>query len=442
MNSVPKMKDNNYEWIGSIPSNWNLKKIKYVLWDRKENNNPIKSENLISLTIEKGVIPHAEKTGGGNKPKDDLTKYKLVYPGDIVLNSMNVIAGAVGISKYFGVVSPVYYLLIPIDKNHTNEYFHHLFRTEIFQKSLYGLGNGILIKENEETGKLNTIRMRIPMDKLGDQFIPVPPSDEQKLISQYLNKKTKQFNLLVNKIQKKIEILKEKQTSLIKHYITKGLNLNAQMKDSGVEWIGEMPKHWELKKIKYLSIVKRGSSPRPIDDLKYFDNNGDYAWVRIADVSASGKYLEKTKEKLSKLGSSLSTKMEPGDIFLSIAGSVGKPIITKIKCCIHDGFVWFEDLKMNSDFLFYTFLQGTCFQGLGKLGTQLNLNTDTVGDVYLPTPNVDEQLRIVEKIENQLLQIQKYLDLETLRMSHLKEYLQSLISSAVTGKIRISKDMI
>ena len=245
MNSVPNMRDTEHEWIGTIPFHWDLKKIKFVFWDRKENNDPIKSENLISLTIEKGVIPHSEKTGGGNKPKEDLTKYKLVYPGDIVINSMNVIAGAVGISKYFGVVSPVYYMLIPKDLDHSNEYFHHLFRTETFQKSLYGLGNGILIKENEETGKLNTIRMRIPIDKLGDQFIPVPPSDEQELISRYLDKRSEQIDHLVEKIRKKIKLLKEQRTTLINQCVTKGLDPIVEMKDSGIEWIGKIPKHWK-----------------------------------------------------------------------------------------------------------------------------------------------------------------------------------------------------
>ena len=158
----------------------------------------------------------------------------MVYPGDIVINSLNIIAGAVGISKYFGVVSPVYYMLIPKNLDHSNEYFHHLFRTEQFQKSLYGLGNGILIKENEDTGKLNTIRMRIPMDKLGDQFIPVPPAEEQKLIAQYLDKKTNQIEMMIEKTQKKIELLKEQRTSLINHYVTRGLNQN-QGKHSGVD---------------------------------------------------------------------------------------------------------------------------------------------------------------------------------------------------------------
>lgn len=280
------------------------------------------------------------------------------------------------------------------------------------------------------------------IDDLVEFPILEPNLFEQRLIIQYLDKKTEKIDNLIEKTQKKIEFLKEYQISFINKYITKGLNKNLEMRQSGIEWIGETPKHWKIKKIKHISIVKRGSSPRPIDNPKYFDNNGEYSWVRISDVSASGKYLEVTKQKLSELGSSLSTKMKIGDIFLSIAGSVGKPIISNIKCCIHDGFVWFEDLKVNADFLFYVFLQGTCFQGLGKLGTQLNLNTDTVGDIYLPMPDHDEQLKIVIRLEKKFNQIQKCLDLETLRLKHLEEYRQSLISSVVTGKIRINNDMI
>ena len=105
----------------------------------------------------------------------------------------------------------------------------------------------------------------------------------------------------------------------------------AAYKDSGVEWIGEIPEGWKVKQIKRLSIVRRGASPRPIADPKYFDNEGEYAWVRIADVSASERYLENSTQTLSELGSSLSVKMQPDNIFLSIAGTVGKPIITKIK---------------------------------------------------------------------------------------------------------------
>ncbi len=122
-------------------------------------------------------------------------------------------------------------------------------------------------------------------------------------------------------------------------------------KDSGIDWLGEIPEHWQALKTKRLTAIKRGASPRPIDDPKYFDNDGEYAWVRIADVTASERYLETTTQRLSELGKSFSVPLEPGKLFLSIAGSVGKPIITKIKCCIHDGFVYFPDLKVNEEFL-------------------------------------------------------------------------------------------
>ena len=161
-------------------------------------------------------------------------------------------------------------------------------------------------------------------------------------------------------------------------------------KDSGVEWIGAIPEDWNVIRIKRLSPVKRGASPRPIHDPKYFDIDGEFAWVRIADLSASEKYLETTTQTLSELGASLSVKRFPGDFFLSIAGTVGKPIITKIKCCIHDGFVYFPQLNINPEYLYYIFSTGLPYQGLGKWGTQLNLNTDTVGEIFIPVPNDDK----------------------------------------------------
>ena len=147
-------------------------------------------------------------------------------------------------------------------------------------------------------------------------------------------------------------------------------------KDSGVEWLGAVPEHWTVIALKWLSPVFRGASPRPIDDPIYFDNEGEFGWVRIADVTASPDgYLYETTQKLSALGSSLSVKLDPGELFLSIAGSVGKPCITKIKACIHDGFVYFPWLSIDQRLLYRVFESGLCFGGLGKMGTQLNLNT-------------------------------------------------------------------
>ena len=210
-------------------------------------------------------------------------------------------------------------------------------------------------------------------------------------------------------------------------------------KDSGIEWIGEIPEHWEVKKIKRLSPVKRGASPRPIDDQKYFDENGDYAWVRIADVSASKRYLKNTTQTLSELGASLSVKREPNDFFLSIAGTVGKPIITKIKCCIHDGFVYFPDLIINPEYLYYIFSTGLPYQGLGKWGTQLNLNTDTVGEIYIPLPK--EIDKIVNYLDRKTAEIDTLIAKKKRLLELYEEEKTAIINHAVTKGINPNAPM-
>ncbi len=201
---------------------------------------------------------------------------------------------------------------------------------------------------------------------------------------------------------------------------------------SNVDWLGCIPAHWKVVCIKHITPVKRGASPRPIDDPKYFDDDGEFAWVRIADVSASDRYLKNTTQRLSDIGEQLSVKRFPGDLFLSIAGSVGKPIITKIKCCIHDGFVYFPDYKENISFLFYLFDSGQPYLGLGKMGTQLNLNTDTVGSIKVGLPPLDEQVNIVKFLDHKTAQIDALIAKKQSLLDKLTEQRTALISQAVT----------
>jgi type I restriction enzyme S subunit len=202
--------------------------------------------------------------------------------------------------------------------------------------------------------------------------------------------------------------------------------------DTGVNWLGKIPSTWESKRIKMLTRVKRGASPRPIDNPIYFDEEGEFAWVRIADVTASERYLENTTQRLSELGSSASVKRYPDDFFLSIAGTVGKPIITKIKCCIHDGFVYFPDLKINPEFLYYIFSTGLPYLGLGKMGTQLNLNTDTVGDIYIPIPDEKEIEKIVGYLDKRTAEIDSLITKKQKLIDCLREERMSIINQAVT----------
>lgn len=203
-------------------------------------------------------------------------------------------------------------------------------------------------------------------------------------------------------------------------------------KDSGADWLRQIPAHWEPKKIKRLSLVKRGASPRPIEDPIYFDDEGEYAWVRISDVTASTKYLERTEQRLSQIGRSKSVSLEPGELFLSIAATVGKPIITQIKCCIHDGFVYFVGLKENREYLFYLFSSGELYKGIGKTGTQLNLNTDTIGDIRIPVPTAQEQETIVSFLDRETARIDALVAKKERLIALLQEKRAALITRAVT----------
>jgi type I restriction enzyme S subunit len=214
--------------------------------------------------------------------------------------------------------------------------------------------------------------------------------------------------------------------------ITQKYKAHPRYQSSGEEWLGEVPSTWKVLQLKHLSVVKRGASPRPIDDPKYFSEDGEYAWTRIADVSASETFLIKSTQRLSRLGSSLSVKLQPGELFLSIAGSVGKPCITKIKACIHDGFVYFPELKTPPKFLFYIFAGEQAYKGLGKFGTQLNLNTDTVGSIKVGLPPLPEQIQIARFLDHETGKIDLLIEKQQELIALLKEKRQAVISHAVT----------
>lgn len=237
------MKDSGIQWIGEIPSHWELKRFKAIFLERKEKNDPIKTDFILSLGAAYGVVPYSEKEGGGNKAKEDLTDYRLAYPNDIVMNSMNIISGSVGISKYFGCVSPVYYMLYPRIENVNSDYFCYLFQTKAFQRSLLGLGNGILMKESS-TGNFNTVRMRISMDKLGVQPLPLPPIEEQNKIAESLKTKCDEIDLVIAKTKSTIEEYRQFRESVIAEAVTKGIRKDRKLKESGVKWIAEIPDDW------------------------------------------------------------------------------------------------------------------------------------------------------------------------------------------------------
>lgn len=287
------------------------------------------------------------------------------------------------------------------------------------------------------SGESKATIAHLPAEALRRYRFPFPPTSEQTDIAAFLDRETAKIDALVAEQERLIELLKEKRQAVISYAVTKGMNPDSPMKPSGVEWLGDVPAHWSILAIKWLSPVKRGASPRPIEDPRYFDDDGEFAWVRILDVSASDGVLRGTEQRLSTLGSSLSVKVGAGDLFVSIAGTVGKPCISAIKACIHDGFVYFPRLRVDPRFMYRIFESGLCYGGLGKWGTQLNLNTDTVGAIRIAVPPPDELALVVAHIDRETAA----LDLLSREAHSVIALLQTrrsaLVSAAVTGQIDV-----
>lgn len=418
----PSYKASGVEWLGDVPEHWNLKRFGYLFDENKKKNIGLKETNVLSLSY--GNIK--EKNIDDNKGllPESFETYQIIEPNNIVFrftdlqNDKRSLRSA--ISKYHGIITSAY---IAVKTKQNADFYNYLFRAYDLQKVFYSMGEGM--------------RQSLKMDELNKMPVVLPNKDEQKRIVAFLDTETARIDTLIAKQEKLIELLEEQRKSIISHAVTKGLNPNAPMKDSGVEWLGDVPEHWEVKKIKRISPVNRGASPRPINDLKYFDDNGEYAWVRISDVTRSNGFLFETEQRLSSLGASFSVKLEPESLFLSIAATVGKPCITKIKTCIHDGFVYFPKLNKHRDLLFNIFESKICFVGLGKLGTQLNLNSETVEDIYVAIPPESEEKAILGYIQTETTRIDNLISKQKSLIEKLKEYRASIISHAVTGKIDV-----
>ena len=415
------------EWLGEVPEYWNVLKLRDILRRTAERNRP--DLPLLSVVREKGVIMREvnNKEENHNFIPDDLTNYKVIRVGQFAMNKMKAWQGSYGISLFDGIVSPAYYTFYLSDVSGIcGDYFHVAIRSKAYIPFFAQASDGVRIGQWD----LSQVGMReIPF------AVPSPP--EQKAIVRYLNYFDRRIRRYTAAKQRLIGLLEEQKQVIIHRAVTRGLNPDVPIKDSGVEWLGKVPAHWEVRRIKSLSSVKRGASPRPIAESRYFDEQGEYAWVRIADVTASERYLEKTTQRLSELGQSLSVTLQPGSLFLSIAGSVGKSIITKIKCCIHDGFVYFPSFQGNVEFLYRVFVSGKLFARLGKIGTQLNLNTDTVGGIFIGWPPEQEQTAIVKYLDKATATIDAAITRARREIELLNEYRTRLTADVVTGKLDV-----
>ena len=422
-----KMKDSGIEWIGEIPEGWEIKRLGAILQERNEVNNPIQTTSILSLTNNRGVIPYSEKGNQGNKAKDDLTGYKIAHIGDIVLNSMNVIIGSVGLSNYYGAVSPVYYMLFPRNNIETNiQYYNYLFQTTAFQQSLRGYGNGIL-----------EIRMRIQMQKLKTVLLPVPTFLEQSNITVYLDASLSKLNILLSKIRSSIEEYKKLKQAVITQAVTKGVRGEREMKDSGVGWIGAIPKDWEIKRLKsFCTIVDcKNRAPDVFPD-------GKYTVVRttcIKDCSFSYEGSYQTDTTNFKAWT-LKGQPHKGDIFFTREAPVGEACLVPNadNLCMGQRVMFFRP-EDNSDsrYIMYSIYGPLVREYIASKNSGSTVGHLKLGQVacipifYCPPL---EQKEIADYLDAKCAEIDGLIAKKEQLVKELESYKKSLIYEVVTGK--------
>lgn len=432
-----EMKNSGIKWIGDIPNTWKLEKIKYSLKERIEKNVPIKSKQILSLTAKQGVVLYENKIGAGNKPKEDFTAYKIARPNDIVMNSMNILSGSVGLSSYFGCVSPVYYMLYS-EGEYDIRYFYYIFKTNVFQKSLFGLGNGILIKESEK-GTFNTIRMRIPMDKFGNLFIPIASVKEQQNIANYLDNKCSEIDNLTADIEKQISLLEDYKKSIITEAVTKGLDPNVEMKDSGVEWIGKISKNFKLSKVKYEleCPMKYGATESGVEFSEELPR-----YIRITDISANNKLKEENKLSLTWQQAKPYMLVKNSVLFARSGATVGKTFLYKTDYgnMAFAGYLISaipNETKMYAKWLYYFSISNSYKEWSNLIFTQAtiqNISAEKYSNLFIPIPNLGEQNRIINFLDKKCSEIDSLISDKKEQLEKLASYKQSMIYEYVTGK--------
>ena len=430
------VKDINIEskskWFGSNTLLWDVVRSKYIFRNKSYKGNF--DQPLLSVTQRDGVIKRSDLDNKVWNPSDDVSGYKLVEPNDFVI-SLRSFEGGLELSNIKGLVSPAYTVLEPIEDIDSN-FFRWLMKSYLFIIELNKHVTGIRQGKN------------IGWDDFAGIYLLKPSLKEQKLISQYLDKKTSQIDSLIEKIEKKIELLKEQKTALINEYVTKGVDSNVEMKDSGNELIGEIPKHWKVKKLRYLGFFSNGiskgseffQSGEPF--LTYSDVYKNYSLPSPSGVCTSN---EKDWETYSvKYGDIFFTRTSETNDDIGISSVCLKTID---KCCFSGFLVRFRPFEQTLDpeyskYFFRSSIPLTHFSKEMNKVTRASLSQQLLKSTLVLIPPKNEQEEILKNLTLKLENLEKINSLNQTKVERLKEYRQSLISSVVTGKIRITEDMI
>jgi len=417
-----EMKDSGIEWIGEIPINWDINKGKYIFQQRSEKGNSIELQ-LLSPTQKFGVIPQSlyEKlttnTAVKVNEKTNLMTFKTIHIGDYCI-SLRSFQGGFEYSLYEGVVSPAYTVFYAT-KTICKGYYKYLFKEQCFIREMNSFTLSLRDGKN------------ISFEDFGNTYIPVPPLPEQQAISAYLDKKCSEIDSLTADIQKQIETLEEYKRSVITEAVTKGLNPDAEMKDSGVQWVGEMPTHWKKHPIYYyFSERKNKNSLGTETNLLSLS----YGKIIRKDINSNGGLLPESFNTYNII--------EINDIIIRPTDLQNDKRSLRTGFSREHGIITSAYIAMKArknvnpryfHYLLHAYDVMKVFYNMGN-GVRQGLNFSEFSRLMVLEPPLDEQQQIADYLDQKCTQIDGIISDKKKQLETLEEYKKSLIFEYVTGK--------
>jgi type I restriction enzyme S subunit len=409
-------KDSEVEWLHEIPSHWNIVKAKRIFHETSIKNHP--DEPLLAATQTKGVIPKSLYENTTVTATKNFETLKFVKKGDFVI-SLRSFQGGIEYAHYQGIISPAYTILEPQEEV-VHKYYRYLLKSKHYISGLTLLVTGIREGQNIDTGKFK------------DSFLPLPPYEDQAKIATFLDYKLAKINSFIAKKKQLIKLLNEQKAGIINHAVTKGLDPNAIMKDSGVEWLGNIPEKWEVKKLKY--------SVRLNQHIAFDKPESQHTKIALENIEGkTGRILELNKNSFEGIG----TIFKKGDILF---GKL-RPYLAKVVApnfegsCVNELLVLTPNtIIWNSEFLKFRMLSSGFIKMVDNstFGAKMpRASWDFIGGLKISCPPLDVQKEIVLSIEEETFQLNQLIQTIEKEIVLTQEYRTALIAEAVTGKIDV-----
>ena len=430
----PEYKDSKLPWLGKIPKHWDEKRAKCYFREVNERSKT-GNEELLSVSHITGVTPRSQKNITMFKA-ESYTGYKLCKPGDLAINTMWAWMGALGVSKYSGIISSGYAVYRPIHSDgHIPEFIDSLLRTPPYTSEYYCRSTGV-----------RSSRFRLYPESFLKIPIICPPFEEQEKIMTYLRTEDRKISHYIRVKRQQIDLLNEQKQTIISRAIMNGIDPNVRLKPSGFDWLGDVPVHWDILKLK--RVCKRWALYGANLSSDAYRSNG-IRFIRTNDITDDGKLNHNGGVYVNER-TVIDYLLEDGDLLFSRSGTLGRSFIYRSNLfgpCSYAAYLvrFVLNSKMLPEYAYYFSKTKNFEQWLNENAiytTIGNVNGQKYANMEIPVPNIEEQKQILLAINSESYHLDQIISSAHKEIDLIKEYQASIVSDIITGTVDVREIII